>query len=37
LQLGDQYYFYPQTAPMGVKQNLTPVNNANLLNTLRNR
>jgi len=37
LQLGDQYYFYPQTAPVGVKQSLTPVTNANLLNTLRNR
>ncbi len=37
LQLGDQYYFYPQTAPLGVKQSLTPVTNAALLNTLRNR
>ena len=37
LQLGDQYYFYPQTAPVGVKQSLTPVTNATLLNTLRNR
>lgn len=37
LQLGDQYYFYPQSAPVGVKQSLTPVTNANLLNTLRNR
>ncbi len=37
LQLGDQYYFYPQMAPVGVKQSLTPVTNATLLNTLRNR
>lgn len=37
LQLGDQYYFYPQSAPVGVKQSLTPVTNATLLNTLRNR
>jgi hypothetical protein len=37
LQLGDQYYFYPQTAPVGVKQSLTPVTNATLFNTLRNR
>ena len=37
LQLGDAYYFYPQSAPVGVKQSLTPVTNANLLNTLRNR
>lgn len=37
LQLGDQYYFYPQTAPVGVKQILTPVTNANLLKTLKNR
>jgi hypothetical protein len=37
LQLGNQYYFFPMNAPEGVRQKLTPVTNANMLKTLRNR
>lgn len=37
LQLGEQYYFYPMNAPVGVRQKLTLVTNANMLKALRNR